>query len=53
MQNGMREARKLGLDFVLAKGAGVGVHRRLGFEVVREFVQVDSVYGGRGGCILL
>jgi len=49
VQNGLREAEKLGLDiFIHAMKAGVGVYKRLGFYVEKEFIQDDSMYGGNG-----
>lgn len=47
VQSGMREAEKLGLDiYILAFKAGVGLYKRLGFQVEKEIVQDDSKYGG-------
>jgi len=49
VQSGMREAEKLGLDiYILAFKAGVGLYKRLGFQVEKEIVQDDSKYGGTG-----
>lgn len=49
VESGMREAEKLGLDvFIHAMKAGVGVYKRLGFRIERDFVQDDSKYGGPG-----
>jgi ribosomal protein S18 acetylase RimI-like enzyme len=49
VQSGMEQAEKLGLDiFIYAKKQGVGVYKRLGFRVERDFVLDDSEYGGTG-----
>lgn len=49
VRSGIEQAEKLGLDiFVLALEAGKRVYQRLGFRVVRELVQDDSMYGGPG-----
>ncbi len=49
VQSGMREAEKLGLDiFIHAMKAGVGVYKRLGCYIVKNFVQNDSMYRGTG-----
>jgi ribosomal protein S18 acetylase RimI-like enzyme len=49
VQSGMRQAEKMGLDiFIHALKAGVGVYKRLGFHIEKEFVQDDSKYGGKG-----
>ena len=49
VESGMSEAEKLGLDiFIHAMKAGVGVYKRLGFRIVKEFIQDDSKYGGPG-----
>ncbi len=49
VQSGMEQAAKLGLDILIyAKSQGVGVYKRLGFRVEREFVLDDSMYGGTG-----
>jgi hypothetical protein len=45
----MIEAEKLGLDvFIHAMEAGLGVYKRLGFRIKREFVLDDSKFGGPG-----
>jgi hypothetical protein len=45
----MREAEKLGLDvFIHAMEAGVGVYKRLGFHIEREFILNDFKLGGPG-----
>lgn len=45
----MRQAEELGLDiFIHAMQAGVGVYKRLGFIVEKEFFQDDTKYGGNG-----
>jgi hypothetical protein len=45
----MIEAEKLGLDvFIHAMEAGLGVYKRLGFRIEREFVLNDSKFGGQG-----
>ena len=44
VESGMREAEKLGLDiFIQGMKAGLGVYRRLGFHVEKEFVEDDSI----------
>jgi len=44
VESGMREAEKLGLDiFIQAMKAGLGVYRRLGFHVEKEFIEDDSI----------
>lgn len=49
VKSGMIEAKKLGLDiFILAFEAGMGVYKRLGFQIEKELVQDDSMYGGKG-----
>ncbi|KAI0127674.1 acetyltransferase [Xylariales sp. AK1849] len=49
VESGMREAEKIGLDiFIYAMKAGVGVYKRLGFCIEKEFIQDDTVYGGPG-----
>lgn len=55
VQSGMREAEKIGLDiFIHAMKAGLGVYKRLGLYVEKEFVQDDSIYGGKGEhCVYL
>lgn len=45
----MKEAEKLGLDiFIFAMKAGVGLYKRLGFRIEKEFILDDSIYGGTG-----
>ncbi len=45
----MREARRMGVDiFILAFKAGLGVYKRLGFKIVDQIIQDDSMYGGQG-----
>lgn len=49
VESGMREAEKLGLDiFVTAFKAGVGIYKRLGFRILKDFVEDDSKFGGPG-----
>jgi ribosomal protein S18 acetylase RimI-like enzyme len=49
VQSGIRQAEKMGLEiFIYAMNAGVGVCKRLGFQIEKEFVQDDSKYGGKG-----
>ncbi|KZL66174.1 GCN5-related N-acetyltransferase [Colletotrichum tofieldiae] len=49
VQSGMRQAEEMGLDvFVHAMQAGVGVYKRLGFNIEKEFLQDDTSYGGKG-----
>lgn len=49
VQSGMIQAEKLGLDvFILAYEAGMGVYKRLGFQIESEVVQDDSMHGGPG-----
>ncbi|GJC89475.1 hypothetical protein ColLi_12313 [Colletotrichum liriopes] len=49
VQSGMRQAEEMGLDvFVHAMQAGVGVYKRLGFSIEKEFLQDDTSYGGKG-----
>ncbi|KAK5989901.1 hypothetical protein PT974_08164 [Cladobotryum mycophilum] len=49
VESGIRAAEKLGLDiFILAFKAGLGVYKRLGFRVLQEYIQDDSMYGGTG-----
>ena len=49
VQSGMRQAEEMGLDiFILAFKSAVGVYKRLGFQVEREIIQDDSIYGGKG-----
>ncbi|CAD6567379.1 MAG: hypothetical protein ASARMPREDX12_000232 [Alectoria sarmentosa] len=49
VQNGIREARKLGLDvFVHGMKAGLGVYKRTGFRLVDQMILNDSEYGGKG-----
>lgn len=46
---GLEEARKIGLDvYVRAFRPGVGLYRRLGFRMEKEFVLDDSGEGGPG-----
>lgn len=46
VESGMKEAEKLDLDiFIQAMEAGLGVYRRLGFHVEKEFVEKDSKNG--------
>jgi GNAT superfamily N-acetyltransferase len=49
VRSGIQEAEKLGLDiFVTAFRAAVGVYTRLGFRILRDFVEDDSRFGGAG-----
>jgi predicted N-acetyltransferase YhbS len=49
VEDGIEEAKKLGVDiFVLAFKAGRGIYQRLGFKLLDELVQDDSMYGGKG-----
>lgn len=49
VQSGIQEAKKLGLDiFVTAFESGVRVYKRLGFGILKDFVEDDSMYGGSG-----
>ncbi|KAJ5623932.1 hypothetical protein N7510_000241 [Penicillium lagena] len=49
VQSGMDRARELGLDiFVLAFECGLGVYKRLGFRLDKDFTLDDSKYGGPG-----
>ena len=49
VQSGMKHAEKIGLDiFIHALEAGVGVYKRLGFHIEKDFVQDDSIWGGEG-----
>lgn len=49
VQSGLEQAEKLGLDvFIYAKQQGVGVYKRLGFRIEKDFVLDDSAYGGTG-----
>jgi predicted N-acetyltransferase YhbS len=49
VQSGMREAEKLGLDiFIQAMKAGLGVYKRFGFHVDKEFIESDSEQVGEG-----
>ncbi len=39
----------MGIDiFILAFKAGRGVYKRLGFKIVDQIIQDDSMYGGPG-----
>ncbi|MCJ1433060.1 hypothetical protein MMC27_002419 [Xylographa pallens] len=49
VESGVRAAEEMGLDvFVLGMKAGLGVYRRVGFELVEQIVQDDSRFGGKG-----
>ncbi|KAL5332071.1 hypothetical protein ACEPPN_001615 [Leptodophora sp. 'Broadleaf-Isolate-01'] len=49
VESGMQAAEDLGLDiFITAFKAGVGLYKRLGFRILKDFVQDDSKYGGTG-----
>ncbi|MCJ1315549.1 hypothetical protein MMC15_000869 [Xylographa vitiligo] len=49
VESGIREAEKMGLDvFVLGMKAGLGVYRRVGFELLDKIIQDDSRFGGKG-----
>jgi hypothetical protein len=49
VRSGILEAEKLGLDiFVTAFKVAVGVYKRLGFRIWRDFVEDDSRFGGTG-----
>ncbi|PQE32432.1 acetyltransferase protein [Rutstroemia sp. NJR-2017a WRK4] len=49
VRSGVQEAEKLDLDiFVTAFRVAVGVYKRLGFRVLRDFVEDDSRFGGTG-----
>jgi GNAT superfamily N-acetyltransferase len=49
VRSGIQEAEKLGLDiFVTAFRPAVGVYTRLGFRILRDFVEDDSKFGGKG-----
>ncbi|EFQ36031.1 acetyltransferase [Colletotrichum graminicola] len=49
VESGMKQAEELKLDiFVHAMKAGVGVYKRLGFYIEKEFFQDDTKYGGEG-----
>ncbi|ETS81019.1 hypothetical protein PFICI_06021 [Pestalotiopsis fici W106-1] len=49
VESGIRQAKKLGLDiFLVARPAGMPVYQRAGFQIIRELVQDDSIYGGQG-----
>jgi ribosomal protein S18 acetylase RimI-like enzyme len=47
--SGLKEAKRIGLDvYVRAFRPGVGLYRRLGFRLEKEFVLDDSEEGGPG-----
>ncbi|RFU35456.1 hypothetical protein B7463_g846, partial [Scytalidium lignicola] len=49
VESGIREAEKMGLPiFVLAMKAGYGVYKKLGFKLLDQIIQDDSMYGGKG-----
>ncbi|KAK1572847.1 acetyltransferase [Colletotrichum navitas] len=49
VESGMKQAEEMKLDiFVHAMKAGVGVYKRLGFSIEKEFSQDDTEYGGEG-----
>jgi ribosomal protein S18 acetylase RimI-like enzyme len=53
VQSGMRQAEKLGLDiFIQAMKAGLGVYKRLGFHVDKEFIENRSEQGGKGDSVV-
>jgi ribosomal protein S18 acetylase RimI-like enzyme len=48
VESGIREIDKIGLDldiFVRAKKAGLGVYKRIGFNLMDQIVQDASKYG--------
>lgn len=49
VESGIRQAELLGLDLcILAFKAGLGVYTRLGFRIVDQLIQDDSMFGGPG-----
>ncbi|KAK2038477.1 acetyltransferase [Colletotrichum somersetense] len=49
VESGMKQAEEMNLDiFVHAMKAGLGVYKRLGFLIEKEFIQDDTKYGGEG-----
>ena len=46
VEGGLREAEKMGFDvFVVAKGAGLGVYQRAGFQLLDKIVIDYSEFG--------
>ena len=49
VKSGIDQANKMGLEiFVHAFKDGVALYKRMGFRLLAELVQDDSVYGGSG-----
>ena len=49
VQSGMRQGEKIGLDiFIQAEKAGLGVYKRLGFQVEKEVQDYSENNGAKG-----
>ncbi|KAI1865573.1 hypothetical protein JX265_007896 [Neoarthrinium moseri] len=47
--SGVAQSERLGIDiFLMAYKAGLGVYKRLGFEMLEYYIQDDSQWGGKG-----
>jgi GNAT superfamily N-acetyltransferase len=49
VESGIAQSETLGIEiFLLGFKAGLGVYKRLGFEMLEYNIQDDSKYGGKG-----
>ncbi|KAI0123818.1 hypothetical protein BJ170DRAFT_687069 [Xylariales sp. AK1849] len=49
VQSGVTQSEKMEVDiFMLAMKAGLGVYKRLGFDMLEYLIQDDSQFGGKG-----